>query len=144
MKSVLQLDGVEAFTDALRMQYIQDVAAAANVDKESVNITSVTPGSLIVETAIIVKGETDNAVDAYVEDLKEALAKPEEVFDAALGAVEVEVKPVETPDLTQEGACLLCAPEPEQEEDPEDDSHALAATPLALALLSAVAAALLG
>lgn len=137
MKSTLPLSSVEDFTDSLRELYLTNVATAAGVERNMVNITRVTAGSVIVETAVLVRGETDEAVDEFLADVKEVLAKPEEVFDSELGAVEVEV--TESKAVDPEVGCVLC--EPEATEEP--DSHALAAAPLALALLSVAAAALL-
>eukprot|EP00873_Tetraselmis_striata_P019637 jgi/Tetstr1/439901/TSEL_028308.t1 len=138
VNATLPLSSAEDFTSALRTQYILDLAVAASVEPYMVGLTRVTAGGavcVIVETAITIRGDTDDAVDAHLGGVLAALlAAPEEVFDASLGAVHVEAET--SGNRTECAACSTADP----------DSHATAAAPLAimLSLCTLMAAQLLG
>ncbi len=77
---------VEDFTDALKSQFISDVATAARVEKGNVVIIDVKAGSLIVASEI--KFEAVN-VTAAIQEFQVKIASPSAVFSSNFGDVKV-------------------------------------------------------
>eukprot|EP00193_Tetraselmis_chui_P022822 CAMPEP_0177774706 /NCGR_PEP_ID=MMETSP0491_2-20121128/13677_1 /TAXON_ID=63592 /ORGANISM="Tetraselmis chuii, Strain PLY429" /LENGTH=1240 /DNA_ID=CAMNT_0019293157 /DNA_START=192 /DNA_END=3910 /DNA_ORIENTATION=- len=110
VSATLGLPTVGDFTDELRLQFLEDLAAVANVPVvvanvpgDQVSVTVFEAGGVVVNSVVVVKAETDTAADAYAADLKAILADPTAVFRSdVFGNVALQVADTVVANLSED------------------------------------------